>query len=309
MISPNLSIILDLSSASGLLPAQVASIAQTAPLRYKTFRIPKKNGNTRIVAQPAREVKFLQGLLRDMIEAKLPYHDCIAAYRPGDSIKKNALRHSRSKFLLKMDMTNFFPSITEQDIKLHLEKYLQPSLSADEIDAICHISCRAENRSRPLKLCIGAPSSPWLSNSILFDIDRALDADMSRLSVTYSRYADDLTFSCNEREVLKLVPEIVDRVLAAAAYPCLSINPEKTIHASRATNRTVTGVVITPEGRLSVGRHRKRIARAMHHRFTLGMLNDDEKEQLEGLLNFIESVEPGFRRRLWRQAPNDDGQT
>jgi retron-type reverse transcriptase len=284
-----------------MLPRQVASLALTAPLRYKDFPIKKRNGGERIVSQPAREVKFIQELLREILEPGIPFHDCIAAYRVGDSIKKNALRHLNSQFILKMDLVNFFPSITERDIKLHFEKYYSPKLSDDELQTVANICCKAEKRSRPLRLCIGAPSSPWLSNSVLFDIDSALHQMTAPLGVTYSRYADDLTFSCSERDVLGNLPSEIEKIVRGADYPKLSINHDKTIHASRASNRTVTGIVITPDGGISVGRERKRRVMAMHHRLTRGMLNDDQKEELEGLINFIEHIEPGFRRRLLKK--------
>lgn len=302
MISARLPIIQALAEGCGLLPAQVAILAITAPLRYKSYKIKKKNGGDRVVSQPAREVKSLQNILKNILEPRLPFHTSIAAYRSGDSIKKNALRHSSSKFLLKMDLTNFFPSVTEDDLRMHFNKHLESKFDLDEIEAIVHICCKADNRKRPLKLCIGAPSSPWLSNSILFDIDCALHDATATLGITYSRYADDLTFSCLEKNVLREVPEIVENILASAEYPRLEVNRDKTIHASRACNRTVTGIVITPQGGLSVGREMKRKARAMHHRRTLGKLTEDQIEQLDGLLNFIESVEPGFRLRLLKSA-------
>ncbi|WP_421575361.1 retron St85 family RNA-directed DNA polymerase [Stenotrophomonas maltophilia] len=302
MISARLPIIQALAGGSGLLPAQVAILALTAPLRYKSYTIKKKNGGVRVVSQPAREIKSLQNILKKIIEPRLPFHDSIAAYRPGDSIKKNALRHSNSKYLLKMDLTNFFPSVTEDDLRMHFNKHLEPEFGAAEIEAIVHICCKSDNRERPLKLCIGAPSSPWLSNSILFDIDCALHDATAALGVAYSRYADDLTFSCLKKHALSEVPEIVEKILNSAEYPRLEVNRDKTIHASRASNRTVTGIVITPQGVLSVGREMKRKVRSMHHRWVLGKLTEDQIEQLNGLLSFIESVEPGFRLRLLKSA-------
>lgn len=306
MINSNLNLIRKISEISGILPEKVASIATTAPLRYKEFKIRKKNGGERVVSQPAREVKLIQRALQEIIEPTLPFHECIAAYRIGDSIKKNALRHSNSRFLLKMDLVNFFPSITEFDITSHLDKYCGNNLNPAEVAAISYICCKAENRRRPLKLCIGAPSSPWISNSVFFDIDTVIHGITSELGVTYSRYADDLTFSCMEKDVLGSLPAMIEKAISDADYPNVSINKKKTIHASRASNRTVTGVVITPNGSLSAGRDRKRLVMAMHHRMTLNLLNDEQKEELEGLINFIEHIEPGFRGRLLRKKRSTD---
>jgi RNA-directed DNA polymerase len=104
----SLELIRSLSFDLGMLPIQLEQIIRTAPLRYKVFEIPKRDGSPRIVAQPAREVKAIQRWLVKDLSTILPVHSAATAYQKGTSIKINADRHARSNFILKMDFKNFF---------------------------------------------------------------------------------------------------------------------------------------------------------------------------------------------------------
>ncbi|MBS63438.1 retron St85 family RNA-directed DNA polymerase [Salinisphaera sp.] len=271
-------------------------IISTAPLRYKKFRIPKRSGGWREVAQPAREVKKLQYWIIRELGDILPVSDHATAYRDSISIKNNALVHDGSNYLLKMDFASFFPSIKFSDLSQHLSKYVK-ELTADDIGVIALTTLWTPNREPPLRLCIGAPSSPLLSNSILFDFDALVSKSLPD-SVKYTRYADDLFFSTQESNQLSYVERLVRETVHELAYPALSFNDNKTVNVSRNSRRSVTGVVLKPDGGLSVGRERKRIARAMCHKLSIGRLSADEEAKLRGLLAFISSIEPRFAERL-----------
>ncbi len=170
MLSAN-DLIVQISSEMGMLPVHLEKIIRTAPLRYKVFYIKKRSGGLREVAQPARELKAIQRWLIKRLEQQLPVHSAATAYRSRISIKDNVLKHVNSNYLLKMDFQNFFPSITAVDIERHIEKYCANIYEISAIKLIAYVCCWAPKRQPPLRLCIGAPSSPLLSNSILFDFD------------------------------------------------------------------------------------------------------------------------------------------
>lgn len=289
---------LAMSMDLGMLPAHLQTIIQTAPLRYKIFFIPKRNGGLREVAQPAREVKAIQRWLIARLSAELPLHESATAYRRGASIKKNAARHVDSDYVLKMDFRNFFPSILMDDIVHHLGRHCSTEYDSSAVRLIAYVCTWAPRRQGPLKLCIGAPSSPLLSNSVLFEFDELVAQCSAEHGVFYTRYADDLTFSSSNPGVLNTFPEMVREILIQLAYPRLSINEDKTVFASRAGRRVITGVTLTNDKRLSIGRERKRRIRAMHHRMMLGMLDEDSQRELFGLIAFAEDIEPGFRQWL-----------
>ena len=283
---------------TGLLSGQIETIVRTAPLRYKVFSVPKRTGGMRVLAQPAKEVKRLQYWLKDKLEEHLPIHQSVAAYQRGCSIRKNAEAHSNGRFLLKMDFTDFFPSITELDFRSHVKAYIPDLYTEEDLEVMSRVLFWTQDRTRPLKLCIGAPTSPFISNTILYEFDSLISECARAGGIVYTRYADDLTFSSVIPNRLQDMVEVVKYTISEIAYPRLQVNSRKTVHASRATRRVVTGVVIRPDGGLSVGRDRKRLVRAMHDRALKGLLSKSEIDELRGLIQFIESIEPGFRQRL-----------
>jgi retron-type reverse transcriptase len=276
----------------------VERLIQRAPYTYKTYSIKKKNGGTRTISQPARETKHLQRWLINRIFNDLPIHSAASAYKEGASIKKNALNHAKNSYISKYDFRNFFPSIKAQDIKLHLEQHLDSEYSDKDLDSIVRISCKYVSARDGLRLSIGSPSSPLLSNSVMYKFDELLFDWCIKNSLVYSRYADDLTFSTNEKGTPTSIEGKLKEVLASLEYPRLRLNRQKTIHLSKKNNRRITGITITNEGQLSLGRDRKRLIRSMIHRFLERELNDEDIYKLQGLLAFSKDVEPKFIERM-----------
>lgn len=294
----SIDLIQQIARDTGMLPGHLASLIRTAPLRYKVFFIEKKSGGFREVAQPAREVKAVQRWLVRYLTSYLPVHQAATAYRVGISIRDNAARHAGSRYMLKLDFTDFFPSIIWSDISVHLERHCGQIFDSSARSLIAHVCCWARKRQPPLRLCIGAPTSPLISNTIMFEFDTRLTSLAEADGVTYTRYADDLTLSANYPHILDRYVSLVHQLLSELNYPLIRLNNAKTVLASRAGKRTVTGLVITPDGLVSVGRDRKRLIRSMYYRSTLGQLSSDETEKLLGLIAFVDSIEPGFSQRL-----------
>lgn len=284
----------------GILPSHISLLMRTAPARYKVFYIPKRSGGMREVAQPAREVKMIQRWLIRYFKDRLPIHEAVTAYMTGTSIRANAIAHCDSQYLLKLDFSNFFPSIVKHDIQTHLERYCGDFIDTSARDLIAHACCWTPRREYPPRLCIGAPTSPMLSNSVMYDFDQLLGNIANNERVTYTRYADDITLSATEPGKLDRYVDLVMQLLLDLAYPRIELNTTKTVRASRASKRVVTGLVLTPTGNVSIGRERKRIIRAMFHRNIHGKLNAKEIQVLEGFLAFAENIEPGFCERLKR---------
>ena len=128
----------------------------------------------------------------------------------------------------------------------------------------------------------------------MFDFDDQLMLAAERDGVTYTRYADDLALSSRPSSVLANYPDLVARIVNGLDYPKLALNDKKTVFASRAGRRVITGVTLTSDYRLSIGRARKREIRAMYHRSILGKLSPEEQQELAGLIAFANDIEPGF---------------
>lgn len=291
-------ILKQLHAAYGFGHLHLEELIRRAPYTYKIFTVPKKTGGVRIIAQPAKETKTVQRWIVSNILANLPIHDCATAYEQGCSIKKNAFLHSRNSYLVKLDLKNFFNSIKFEDVRQLLTDRLPDLLDEADIERIAQVCCVKMPGEFGLCLSVGAPSSPLLSNSIMFEFDCIVDQWCRTSKITYSRYADDLTFSTNEKGISSSIQPFVEQTLAKLQYPRLKINHKKSIHSSRKFQRRVTGLVIANNNTISLGRERKREISALVHKFGNGQLSDDETYRLQGLLGLAHDVEPAFVTRM-----------
>jgi RNA-directed DNA polymerase len=150
-------------------------------------------------------------------------------------------------------------------------------------------------------LTIGAPSSPLLSNLVMFDFDERWSGYCRARRIAYSRYADDVYFSTDTPNILRTVLEDLKDDLRRHKSPTLQINDAKTIFVSRKARKIVTGLVVTPDGKISLGRKRKRFIRSQIFRRSRGELRPDEISALQGMLAYAGSVEPSFLESLRRK--------
>lgn len=286
-----------LAAESGLNDTDVRMLVATAPRRYKQYEIDKRNGGKREIAQPARELKILQRILVDNVLNLLPISSAATAYRAGVSIRANAEYHAAGNSILKFDFKDFFPSIVSSD----WENYCKDNHIFDnqlDIEISSNILFFKKNKNTVLRLAIGAPSSPILSNILMRSIDEKILRAVSEDKVVYTRYADDMTFSAARAFNLVNVERLLRTIISETNYPRLRINEEKTVFATSKYRRFVTGLVITNDGQVSLGRDRKRRISAGIDHFRKSKLNSEETAKLAGMLAFVHAVEPNFLDRL-----------
>ncbi|WP_428685370.1 retron St85 family RNA-directed DNA polymerase [Reyranella sp.] len=288
-----------LSADTGLPVSDLLRIINTAPRRYKIFFIPKRSGGMREIAQPARELKLLQRAVVTRLISQLPVHAAARAYRSGLSIKDNALPHAGGGPILKMDFRDFFPSIKSDDWERYCKK--NNLLSIDDLNISSLILFRRVKGKKALRLSIGAPSSPALSNVLMFDFDTRVSAEAERRKINYTRYADDLTFSGQRAGMLRDMVSEVAKAVRQIEFPRLQVNDDKTTFITPSRRRTVTGVTLTNDGNLSLGRDRKRLISSKVHHASLGKLSTEELREAAGQLAFANVVEPEFVARLERR--------
>lgn len=271
---------------------EASLLVYSAPKRYKVHFIEKRNGKgKRLIAQPTAEVKILQRWVVSKFIEKLPIHNAATAYRPSIGIRDHAERHVRNKYLLKVDFKDFFPSISAVDISAHLKAHL--GLTEDLAWGLARILTRNDPQGR-LHLSIGAPSSPAVSNAVMYEFDSKLAKFCEEKKVSYSRYADDLALSTEVPHVLDDVYKYVQTLLEEIAYPKLAINPDKTVFTSKKYQRQLTGLILTNDGKVSLGREKKRMIRAMANNYCEGKLESNLHGRLKGFLAFAHSIEPKF---------------
>ncbi len=292
--------------AAVLLPQdELMGLIRSAPYRYKVYQIPKrKPGQFRTIAQPAREVKALQYWVMRNLLCQFEVHPAATGYRDGRSTLHNARPHARWRFLLKMDFKDFFPSLKARDFRLFLRRN-KADLDGANIEALCRILFWMQKGTQDLCLSIGAPTSPMLSNILMQEFDRRVSTFCAANGVTYTRYADDLSFSADNSDQLALVEKAVSDLCGRLKSPVLTINQEKTVRVSKRDARRVTGLVLTNDRKVSLGREDKRRIRAWVHHFVTNRLEMDQIPRLRGMLNYVNSVEPAFIRRLSKKYGAD----
>lgn len=266
-------------------------IAASASRRYREYPIPKRTGGTRLISHPSRTLKALQRWLARNLISVAPVHDAATAYQKGRSIRENALRHAGSSFTLRLDFREFFPSFDAASIEPFIAETAaaaQLQLTAKDMDFVLRILCRNG------RITIGAPSSPKITNAMMFSFDQEMAGYASENNLVYTRYADDLFISSFVPDVLIEAEDFVRELALRHRRPALIINEKKTLHLSRAGHRSVTGMVLTPEGKISLGRDRKREIKSLVHSATVNKLNPVERARLSGLIAFAHDVDPDF---------------
>lgn len=279
---------------------ELIDLISTAPRRYKDHYIKKKSGRgRRLISQPTKEIKFLQRVLLKSELSKLPIHEAAMAYRKGISTADHAQKHASSRYLLKLDFCDFFLSLHSPALDFRLS--VDTDFSRAERWLICNILCRRPRKTSILRLSIGAPSSPLISNYLMYEFDVKLTAYCIEKDIIYTRYADDLALSSSRPHVLDEAKAEVIRLLAELSYLRISLNEEKTVNVSKKKKRTLVGLTLSNEGFASVGREKKRILRAAFHAYSQGKLSPEEIGRLRGKLSYLLGVDPEFVLNLCKK--------
>lgn len=294
-----MSVISSLATSLNQSELEVRAYLSNASGKYKVYRIPKRTTGFRIIAQPAKALKEYQRAF--LQRYRFPIHECAMAYQKGKSIRDNALAHAHNRYLLKTDLEDFFNSITPDifwrcaelssvDVQLFLPE------DRRYVDQI--LFWKPTKRSTRLVLSVGAPSSPIISNFCLYEFDKLIHEICQSLDIVYTRYADDLTFSCDVQDVLGSIPSMIETLLNKLFKKKLRLNRGKTVFSSMAHNRHVTGVTLNNEGKLSLGRERKRFIKHLINQYRYGLIDESDKAYLVGLLAFASHIEPEFIIRM-----------
>jgi len=135
----------------------------------------------------------------------------------------------------------------------------------------------------------------------MYKFDKLVEEAVVSANVEYTRYADDLTFSAPRTGYLNSVTKSVASVIRQLPYPKLELNAEKTTCVTPKYHRLVTGLTLANDGRVTIGRDRKRKLHAAVHRAATCWPQTEELQRLCGMLAIVKSVEPAFIRVLERR--------
>jgi len=278
---------------------------------YVRFQIPKKSGGMREIWAPQPKLAAAQSWILENILSKVPVGDVAHGFVPGRSTVTNAKPHVKRAIVVNVDLKDFFPTITFPRVKGIFESLGFSPAVATVLALLCTESPRREVEysgrryfvaTGPRALPQGACTSPALSNLAAWGLDRRLAGVAAKLGWTYTRYADDLTFS-GDTLVPKgqKHPKSVGWLLARTRHVCeaegFEVNEKKVRVQRRNTAQSVTGVVVN-EKPSTPRSERRRLRAILHHaRFEgLEKQNRDGKENyvawLRGHVAYVQMVNP-----------------
>lgn len=132
----------------------------------------------------------------------------------------------------------------------------------------------------------------------MYDFDVEISNWAFQKGIKYTRYADDLTFSSDKKSSLVTISNKIRKILSSLRYPKILLNDKKSVSISHKNRVTITGLNVTHDGNVSLGRDKKKMISSMVHRLVNEKLSVEEKRRLWGWLSYIKDVERPFYERL-----------
>lgn len=250
----------ELAEFLGITPEQLVRFADLRALsshsadpfgpHYLTRGMPKSSGGLRLIEEPRPFLKTLQRRLLSGILNRIPPHPAACGFVRGRSCLTAATRHAGEAMLVGFDLADFFASVDFARIYAIFRSLGYPPTVARNLSGLCSVATppttlhantawqNGPHRHRHLPQ--GAPTSPALANLSALALDRRLAGLARSLGATYTRYADDLTFS-GDAHIKPILLRAVPQIVAAEGF---ALNPVKTRAQAAHQRQTTTGIVV-----------------------------------------------------------------
>jgi retron-type reverse transcriptase len=279
-------------------------------LHYVRFTIPKRDGTERPIWAPKKRLKAAQRWILQNIVERLPVHGAAQGFLAGRSILSNAQVHENPKVLLKMDIKEFFPTVTWKRVR----GVFRRAGYRDGISTLLALLCTEAPREiveldgktyyvslGPRCLPQGAPTSPAITNALSLRLDRRLAGLAKKYGWRYTRYADDLTFSLPQDH--KGAPKLgamlgcARRIVEAEGF---EVKSEKTRIHRTGGRQSVTGLVVNGDTPPRTPRKlRRQLRSAIHKLKTNKPLQEGESlARLHGYAAYIYMTNPELGRKM-----------
>lgn len=275
---------------------------------YKLFTIPKRDGSARTISAPRKYLKDAQRWALRAIAEKLPVHAAAHGFLPSRSIVTNATVHAGARTLVKVDIKDFFPTVTWRRVRGLFRKAGLTEQVATLLALLCTESPRELVQFRGKVLYVakgaralpqGAPTSPAITNALCMRLDRRMSGLARALGFRYTRYADDLAFSWHGEDKKKSahgrapVGALLKGVKTILSGEGFELHPKKTRVLGTGMCQRVTGLVVNRAGEgiptARVPRDvQRRLRAAIHHREKGHPGREGESlAQLKGMAAFV----------------------
>lgn len=276
---------------------------------YIMFAIPKRSGGERIILAPKRRLKALQRKLVELLIKHLPLSDSAHGFRTGRSIRTGAEPHVGHRLVLRIDLADFFETVTWERVR---GLFIAYGYGYSVATTLALLTTEAERQPVELdrqmfyvpvgrRYCVqGAPTSPGICNAIVQRLDHRLEGLAEKFRCVYTRYADDLTFSGNlDRGELAGLMILARTIVQEEGF---RVNEKKTRTQGRGGRQSVTGVVVNEV--LGLSRQERRELRAAIHHLVTGRSQDANlRAWVEGRLAYVAMLNPdqaAVLRRKWQ---------
>jgi retron-type reverse transcriptase len=282
---------------------------------YTRFTIPKKSGGSREISAPKTKLRKAQAWIKANILDKLTVHDAAYGFVTGKSTVNNAKPHIGKNAVIKFDLKDFFPSISFVRVRGLFESLgysraistlfalicTEPPRKEVEFDGKMYYVAMSERQ-----LPQGACTSPTITNLLCRRLDEKLTQLATDKGFTYTRYADDLTFSGSE-EALTQIGSLMNNVRSIVAFEGFVVNEEKTRVLRAGRRQRVTGIVVNEKTNLT--RKDIRNFRALLHNVEKkGLEEENHKnhphfwEYINGYVSYVQMVRPDIGQKFAAQV-------
>lgn len=255
----------ELAGLIGVKTSTLTYFAFSKGKKYRTFTIPKKSGSVRTITAPVGALLEIQRRVASLLDEVYPAPSYVQGFVEGGSIVRNASLHLNKRLVLNIDLSDFFPSITTNRV-IGLLRSKPFEFNNEVASTLAGLVCYKGSLPQ------GAPTSPVISNMICLRMDKALCALGKKEHATYSRYADDITFSTTKRSFSNGIidrlesnkpPDLGVELIDIIERNYFQVNPRKTRISSGTESKYVTGVKVNLKP--NVSRRYVRQIRSMLH--------------------------------------------
>lgn len=270
----------DFSQITHLSKYTIYQLSEKSDFHYRKFSIKKKSGGTRTICQPSKNLKGLQSWILVNILNKLKVSSSCKGFEKGSSIGDNASPHINANCMLTIDLADFFGSVTDIQVYNVFKSIGYNQLISTVLTNIC--TCDSS-------LPQGSPCSPKLANLITWKLDKRIQSFVGKRGITYTRYADDLSFSglhpYNTIQILPTVKSIVED-------EGFLINQKKTRVAGASRAKRITGLIIS-QNRYGIGKTKYKTLRSKIYHLTKPSEQTNNKllNETNGWISYLKSVD------------------
>ena len=288
----------------GLPLSMLFSVSNALSDHYKTVEIPKRSGGVRRLRVPDACLKKIQRRINDVLLSQMRVSEYATAYHYGCKLVKNAKPHVGGGTLLKLDIKDFFDSVLYCQVK----KYAFPeSRYSEKLRILLSVLCYFKE-----SLPQGAPTSPAISNIIMFDFDETVGKWCKENGIAYTRYCDDMTFS-GELDPAKVIGKVKKEL---KKYGFI-LNRSKIRVIGKGSRQCVTGITVNEKLSVPIA-YREQIRKEIYYLNKYGLDSHLEKigyvgnadsylRSLAGRINHVLTVTPD-NAEMCRYAVTVNGQ-